>query len=140
MLQFFVNNQFNLFKVDKQFKKKVQDICTQISQIHKNDALFEISFINDSYMKKLNNKYAKNNHTTDVLSFTINEHNLLGEIFISVPFAKKEAQRLNTTFQQEIYLLIIHGILHLIGFDHCNKTQTKVMFDLQDKILKQILI
>jgi probable rRNA maturation factor len=90
-----------------------------------------ISFVKKGAMKKLNNKYRKMNRPTDVLSFTMKEGRLLGDVVICPAIAKTNAARYGGTFKSEIARLVTHGILHLLGYGHGRK-----MFDKQDKILE----
>jgi probable rRNA maturation factor len=73
-------------------------------------------------IKKLNKKYRKKNKATDVLSFLYNNDSLkaelIGEIFICLPEVRKNAKKLNLSFENELSRILIHGILHLLGYDH----------------------
>jgi len=81
--------------------------------------------MDDDQIKTLNKKYLHRNRPTDVISFSqiegefshINYH-LLGDVVISVETAKRQAKEANATLQDEITFLLIHGILHLLGYDH----------------------
>ena len=99
----------------------------------------DITFINDSQMKMLNRKYAKKNISTDVLSFSVEgyDEELLGNIFISLNYAKKNTFNNSNSLVKEVKILCIHGILHLLGYDHSNKKSEKVMFDLQEKLYEK---
>ena len=99
----------------------------------------DITFINDSQMKMLNHKYAKKNFYTDVLSFSVEGYDvqLLGNIFISLNYAKKNTFNNSNSLIKEVKILCIHGILHLLGYDHSNKKSEKVMFDLQEKLYEK---
>ena len=99
----------------------------------------DITFINDSQMKMLNHKYAKKNISTDVLSFSVEgyDEELLGNIFISLNYAKKNTFKNSNSLVKEVKILCIHGILHLLGYDHSNKKSEKVMFDLQEKLYEK---
>ena len=99
----------------------------------------DITFINDSQMKMLNRKYAKKNISTDVLSFSVEGYDkeLLGNIFISLNYAKKNTFNNSNSLIKEVKILCIHGILHLLGYDHSNKKSEKVMFDLQEKLYEK---
>ncbi|MGI9533587.1 MAG: rRNA maturation RNase YbeY [Thermodesulfobacteriota bacterium] len=85
-----------------------------------------ISFIDDKEMRILNKKYKNIDKTTDVLSF-IQDGDLLGDVVISYETAKKHAQIYKTTAESEIKRLLIHGVLHLLGFDHKKKNEREVM-------------
>jgi probable rRNA maturation factor len=77
-----------------------------------------LNFIDDRLMKKLNRKYRKKNKTTDVLSFNLNEEGMLGEVYISIPQAKRQAKEYNCSLDRELVRLTEHGILHLLGYTH----------------------
>ena len=87
----------------------------------------DITFINDSQMKMLNRKYAKKNISTDVLSFSVEgyDEELLGNVFISLNYAKKNTFNNSNSLVKEVKILCIHGILHLLGYDHSNKKARK---------------
>jgi len=95
-----------------------------------------ISFTDDEKIKKLNKQYLGRNKPTNVLSFSLQEGEYgninpqtLGDVVISVETAQKDAVNGKLTFEQEIDFLIIHGILHLLGYNHENTTaeETKKM-------------
>jgi probable rRNA maturation factor len=98
----------------------------------------------DAEMHTLNREYRGIDQTTDVLSFDENyidpESGLeyLGDIIISVPRAKKQALEGGHKLEQEIQVLVVHGILHLSGYDHNTKSKQKKMWGLQAEILKEL--
>ena len=84
-----------------------------------------ILLTDDEKIRKLNKQYRNKNIPTDVLSFSQSEgeenglgHNLLGDIVISITTAMRQSSEHNLSIDEEIVLLLIHGILHLLGFDH----------------------
>lgn len=77
-----------------------------------------INFIDDQKMKKLNLRFRKKKGTTDVLSFNLDESGMLGEIYISLPQAQRQAKEYNCSRDREILRLIEHGVLHLLGYRH----------------------
>lgn len=72
----------------------------------------------DKFCRKLNNKFLKRDNITDVISFPLNEKNYLGDILINLRQVKRQAKKYNVSFNEEFKKIIIHGILHLLGFDH----------------------
>jgi probable rRNA maturation factor len=98
----------------------------------------------DAEMLALNRDYRGIDQTTDVLSFNENyidpESGLeyLGDIIISVPRAKKQAREGGHTIGQEIQVLVIHGILHLSGYDHDTKSKQKKMWHMQAGLLTKL--
>ena len=101
-----------------------------------------VSFVEDDYMTELHIKWMDEAGTTDVLSFpmdmpeTPGEAVTLGDIVISPVVAAEQAKAQGHSIEHEIYILVIHGLLHIIGYDHADKAEEKVMFDLQEKIVK----
>ena len=77
-----------------------------------------VAFVSDRKMRELNRDFRGKNRTTDVLSFPFEETDYLGDIVISVEQAARQAEENNLGFETEIKQLIMHGILHLCGYDH----------------------
>ena len=91
-----------------------------------------ISFVDDTTIKQLNNQYLQRDHSTNVLSFSLQEGeygninpNILGDIVISAETAQRDAITSDLSLSEEIDFLIIHGLLHLLGFDHENTTKAQ---------------
>ena len=107
------------------------------------DSSYTLLITNDTEIQNLNKKFRKINKPTDVLSFyllkteQINKK-YLGDIVISIQTAKKQAKKENKPLERELIMLFIHGLLHLIGYDHKLKKDAKVMFSIQNKILNVI--
>ena len=101
-----------------------------------------VSFVEDDYMTELHIKWMDEPGTTDVLSFpmdmpeTPGEAVTLGDIVISPVVAAEQAKAQGHSIEHEIYILVIHGLLHIIGYDHADKAEEKFMFELQEKIVK----
>lgn len=108
-------------------------------------ATFSIVFINDDYMHELNKTYRGIDRTTDVLSFAFEDNakdkgsvRELGEIFISIPKMQEQAKEYNHSETRELSFLTVHGLLHLLGYDHTlGKEEEKEMFAKQDLVLEQ---
>ena len=101
-----------------------------------------ISFVDDAYMTELHLKWMDEPGTTDVLSFPMdmpeseNEAVTLGDIVISPMVAAAQALKQGHSTEDEIYILATHGLLHIIGHDHATPEDEKVMFALQEQIVK----
>jgi probable rRNA maturation factor len=101
-----------------------------------------VSFVDDEYMTELHIKWMDEPGTTDVLSFPMDmpespgEAVTLGDIVISPVVASEQAKAQGHSIEHEIYILATHGLLHIIGYDHADKAEEKVMFDLQEKIVR----
>ena len=100
-----------------------------------------IAFVEDDYMTELHINWMDELGTTDVLSFPMDmpeepgEAVTLGDIVISPVVAAAQALTQGHSTEHEIYILATHGLLHIIGYDHAEKAEEKVMFDLQEKIV-----
>ena len=102
-----------------------------------------IVFVTDQRIKVLNKKYLKRECTTDVLSFDLREDprkmkRVEGEIIISADSARKNAKTFGGSPQKEIILYVIHGILHLLGFDDHSPKDIQSMRREEQKILKAL--
>ena len=86
---------------------------------------YELSlvFIGDKLSKKLNNQYRKINKATNILSFNLTE--TAGEVFINLNLAKKQAYKFNKNYTDFVGLLLIHGLLHLKGYQHSSKMESE---------------
>jgi len=89
-----------------------------------------VAFVSPLKIKDLNNRYRSKNKATDVLSFEEPE-----EVVICYQQAKKQARELNKTIQAEVSFLFVHGLLHILGFDHQTDADEKIMNSLTEKIL-----
>lgn len=129
-------------------RDKLKDVVSFIlKSIGNSNANLSIVFTTDSEIKRLNYLYRKENRPTDVLSFSMQEgrrlkrdSSILGDIVISVDRAKEQAKNFNSTFKKEIYLYIIHGILHLLGDGDDNKPFTKKFMRKKEAEILSILL
>ncbi|MDQ0339641.1 putative rRNA maturation factor [Caldalkalibacillus uzonensis] len=111
------------------------------------DGEVSVTFVTDEEIRELNREYRDKDRPTDVLSFPMyekeewprlfedDEYLILGDIIISVPRAKEQAEELGHSFERELGFLLVHGLLHLVGYDHDNDQHAERMFQLQEEIL-----
>lgn len=99
------------------------------------DSLF-INFISSQDIHQINKDYLKHNITTDIITFNYSGSNskLDGEIFISLYDAKKNAKKYNVSFSTELTRLVIHGILHLKGYDDIKPADKKKMKSIENNL------
>ncbi|MCX6779536.1 MAG: rRNA maturation RNase YbeY [Candidatus Magasanikbacteria bacterium] len=113
----------------------IKNVALETTKSLKIKKSLSLVVVGQAKIKKINFLYRQKNKPTDVLSFE-GEGELLGEIFLCWPIAKKQAKQYSLTLKEELARLIIHGILHLLGYDHeKGEQESKKMFDLQDKLL-----
>ncbi len=96
-----------------------------------------LAFVSVSEIKKLNKIYRGKDKATDVLSFSLAEKEVFGEIIICSSVAKKQALKAKQSFQRECEKLLLHGFLHLYGYDHENNKEAVLMEGLESEILKK---
>ena len=100
-----------------------------------------IVFGNKKLLKELKTRFFNINRTTDVIAFRLNEYqekNIEGEIYICLPVAKENAAYFKESYEKEVARLIIHGGLHLIGYEDGTDDERKNMRELEDKYLKEL--
>ncbi|MGD9202295.1 MAG: rRNA maturation RNase YbeY [Chitinispirillia bacterium] len=110
-------------------RKKLRNTVKKLFQHSKgiSQKYLNVIFCSDYKIKKLNKKYRKIDRPTDVLSFTFNEQDFMGEIYISLQRAKIQASRYNIEYSEEINRLFVHGFFHLMGFDHATEKDRIIM-------------
>lgn len=109
------------------------------------DSIFSVIFIDDEKMRELNKTYRGIDKTTDVLSFAYEDNeNMeyvvrhLGEIFVSIPRMMEQAKEYGHGYLREIAFLVVHGLLHLLGYDHTrSKEEEKIQFEKQELVLNE---
>lgn len=142
----------------KNYKKRVSSIIDTMLNIKElrsskifreniSKIRFAISFCNNSTIREINRDYRAKDTITDVITFSLfcdDENALvyrkmadLGEIIISIERADEQKK---ATLEEEILILITHGIMHLFGFDHLNKKDYDFVVGIQDKVIKEIRI
>lgn len=134
----------------EQFIREVAEKAAEILNIPENSEL-SIILVDNDYIQELNLTYRKIDAPTDVLSFPMNELgdeepdfvieeeiNLLGDIAISLQQAEKQRLEYGHSFERELAFLLIHGILHLVGYDHQNDEEEQIMQQMQNKILQAL--
>ena len=113
---------------------------TLLRAVKQSRAELSIALVGDREMRPLNAKYRKKRKTTDVLSFFIDDQPpagvpILGDVVISVEQARRQAQERGKTLKSEMVTLLIHGILHLLGYDHeKSPRQARIMFAYEQKL------
>lgn len=104
---------------------------------------FNVIFVDNETIRNINREYRNIDSETDVISFALEDDNtfptgdikVLGDIYISVPKMKSQAKEYGTGERRECAFLVIHGLLHLLGYDHMTKEDEEVMFKEQELIL-----
>lgn len=122
-------------EVDLKFLKRVA-----LKFLKNEDKEVSIVLVDEKKIRELNKKFRKENKFTDVLAFPlggefISTRDLLGEVIISVEIAEKQAKERNHSLREELVLLLIHGILHLRGYDDKEEEKKKLMKKKEREVL-----
>lgn len=128
-------------KIDLEEEKKIIEFALK----HENltNVVFNVIFVDEQTIQKINKEYRNIDRVTDVISFALEEGEsinfefgrLLGDIYICVQRMKDQAKEYGHSELREMGFLTVHGLLHLLGYDHMTKEEEKIMFDKQELIL-----
>ena len=119
--------------------KSIIDHVLNTKQIN----FYEISviFTSDVYVSDLKKKFFRKDQWTDVITFPLHRNKkekIEGEIYISMPTAKENADKFNQSYENELARLIIHGVLHLLDYSDQSCKEKQNMFKMEENILKEI--
>jgi rRNA maturation RNase YbeY len=105
-----------------------------------------VLFVGDGAMRSLNRRYRRKDRTTDVLSFPFREGaydgvqpDILGDIVISVPVSERQARQYGETNQRALDRLLVHGLLHLLGYDHERGAAEARRMEARERVLLEAL-
>jgi len=142
------NSKISKAVFEKVFLAFVKILKNRIQKMVGKNVEVSLILIDDKKIKDINTKWRKKNKPTDVISFAYlektdshvdivdyKEKGIVGDIFISVDTAKKQAEEHKHNLNKELQILFTHGLLHLFGFDHKNDSQEKEMENWAKKIL-----
>lgn len=121
---------------------------TLLHAVDQSNASISLSLVNDSAIREMNRAHRRVDSPTDVLSFPIDDppvssmtdapERMLGDIVISLDTARRQASDYDATLQAELYRLLIHGLLHLLGHDHM-KAPERARMEAQERRLAQVI-
>ncbi len=124
-----------------------------IKQENLTNEMLECSFIfvDNEQIREINANYRQKDAVTDVITFAIEDEmpgeikiqgipmpRMLGDVFISLPRTREQAERYGHSFERELSFLAVHGCLHLLGYDHLEPEEEKVMFGKQEDVLNAL--
>lgn len=132
-----------LFEDIKPIKIKKRKIVNSVKFLINNEIkqLGDLSIIlcSDNYLLKINKQYLKHDYYTDIITFDYVEDNRIsGDLFISIERIKENSVEYNTTLIKELYRVMFHGVLHLIGYNDKNAEEKKVMREKEDFYLSEV--
>ncbi len=131
-----MTNIINDFEYDineEEIKEYVNFLKKELNRKEK----FSLVFVDNNYIKELNKEFRQIDKVTDVLTFPENTDYYLGDVIISYPRLIEQAKEYEHSNKRELYFLITHGFLHLLGYDHLNEEEEKIMFKKQEELLNK---
>jgi probable rRNA maturation factor len=142
-----------LTEEEKTAIEKVQNVLEKAAEMEKlPEVSLSLTLVNKERIQEINREYRKKDTPTDVLSFPLFENRSewrkedwedsiqLGDIILSLPIASEQAIEYGHSLLREISFLVVHGFLHLLGYDHETKEEEEEMFSLQEKVLSELEI
>ncbi|WP_044894759.1 rRNA maturation RNase YbeY [Bacillus alveayuensis] len=135
---------------DEQMKmiEKLLNYAAEVENVQ-DGAEVSVTFVDNEKIREINRDYRGKDKPTDVISFALEEMGdgeieivgaemppMLGDIIISVPKAREQAEEYGHSFMRELGFLAVHGFLHLLGYDHETEEEEKEMFSKQEQILE----
>lgn len=135
-----IENEYG-YKEDYSYLEKVVQIALEEEKVQ--NAILTIVFVDEARIQEINRDYRNINRVTDVISFAFEEtqdyvcdaYRFLGEIYICIPKMEAQASEFGHSSKRELSFLVVHGVLHLLGFDHMKKEEEEIMFAKQEVIL-----
>lgn len=134
MLKILINNLQKKSRFNSKYLRKIVEKSVGIVSPHSAAIEINLVIVDNKYIKNLNRKYRKVNRATDVIAFSMKEGPRWpvflpcgGDIFVSIEKAKKQAKEFKHSLKKEMTILIIHGVLHLFGYDHIKKKDAVIM-------------
>lgn len=144
----------NTTKKDLNLEKDLEKVIGEVLKIEKVDEKkceISISFVDEKKIRELNRNFRSIDKTTDVLSFPIEDffnedrktllkkpYLMLGDVVICLDVARKQAKELGHSFEREIMYLTCHSILHLLGYDHMEDEDKKIMRAREKEVMKNL--
>lgn len=146
-------NNIEIFNETNKEIKEIQEIKKVLMYAIKKEGLnhveFNVIIVDNEYIRRLNRNYRNIDKETDVITFALEDEEkviskgdtiMLGDIYISIDKAKKQAEEYGHSFLRELAFLAIHGFYHLLGYDHITKEEEIVMFTKQEEVLNECKI
>ena len=133
----FFFEDISTFELDQDFAGR--QIKQLINEEKKETGDISVIFCSDRYLLEMNKKHLNHDYFTDIITFNYVEDDVIsGDLFISADRIRENAGKFNVTFHEELYRVILHGILHLVGYNDKTSEEKKVMKDKENYYLGKI--
>jgi probable rRNA maturation factor len=132
-------------KLDKELETVHEVLIHGLKKLNIEEAIFNVIIVDNDYIHMLNKEYRNIDRETDVITFALEDDKtfnpdirILGDVYISIDKAKSQSIEYGHSLLRELCFLAVHGMLHLLGYDHMKKEEEEVMFKLQEEILDEM--
>lgn len=141
-MQYQINNEFGYSEDYDYLDSLIERVLTREKAT---DSVFSIIFVDNEKNHELNKQFRGVDRPTDVISFALEDAEeeflstirVLGDIYISIPKMQEQAKEYGHSEKRELAFLVVHGLLHLLGYDHQTEEEEKVMFQIQEEMLNE---
>ena len=141
-MQYQINDEFGYSEDYDYLDSLIERVLTREKAT---DSVFSIIFVDNEKIHELNKQFRGVDRPTDVISFALEDAEeeflstirVLGDINISIPKMQEQAKEYGHSEKRELAFLVVHGLLHLLGYDHQTEEEEKVMFQIQEEMLNE---
>ena len=141
-MQYQINDEFGYSEDYDYLDSLIERVLTREKAT---DSVFSIIFVDNEKIHELNKQFRGVDRPTDVISFALEDAEeeflstirVLGDIYISIPKMQEQAKEYGHSEKRELAFLVVHGLLHLLGYDHQTDEEEKVMFQIQEEMLNE---
>lgn len=141
-MQYQINDEFGYSEDYDYLDSLIERVLTREKAT---DSVFSIIFVDNEKIHELNKQFRGVDRPTDVISFALEDAEeeflstirVLGDIYISIPKVQEQAKEYGHSEKRELAFLVVHGLLHLLGYDHQTEEEEKVMFQIQEEMLNE---
>lgn len=142
MNEYEINNEYGYENYD--YLEEVIEETLKSEKVE--NSVFSIIFVDEEKIQEINRDYRGKDMVTDVISFALEDTpddilvgpRVLGDIYVCIPRMMEQAKNYDHSEMRELSFLVVHGLLHLLGYDHMEKEDEKMMFQKQEDILESL--
>lgn len=143
-MKIIINNSQDKVKIDESINELIEKVVLECLELENEGTSYEVgvTFVDDEEIRELNREYRDVDKSTDVLSFPLEENEfdipedtLLGDIVISAETAKRQSEEYGHSLDREIAYLTAHSMFHLMGYDHMNEDDKKIMRNKEKEVM-----
>ncbi|WP_408954863.1 rRNA maturation RNase YbeY [Natroniella sp. ANB-PHB2] len=138
-MEILINNLQDKLELDQRLESLIREVVKKVLVENcEQDKEVSIALVDNKNIKELNHRYRDKNEATDVLSFPQEDNLLLGDVIISLERAAQQAAEYNHSLHREVGFLVVHGMLHLLGYNHYQPNDKEIMREKEETILAKL--